>query len=401
MLAGGYSMNRRAVLAFSGGLDTSYCVLYLRQELGMEVTSVTFDCGGWTEDDRRRITDRARQCGVAEHRWVDLRSDLCERILKPLIRSGFRKGGNYPFCVSAERGLQAQGLAEAALRGGFDAVCHGSTGAGNDQVRFDVTLRAMLPENVSILTPIRSLSLSREETTRRLEAAGIPVDEKTTVYSINSSLWGTTIGGGPLHDPSQPIPRDVRYGVVDPAEVTLDDENVTIGFDAGVPVSLNGEPLSMVELLERLHRLGGSHGIGRDIHTGDTALGIKGRIIFEAPAAAIIHLAHRELMKVVLSKHQLAHRDSVVSLWGTLLHDGLWLDPVLRDIEAYLECEQQHVSGEVTLRLGKGTLELVSLDSVHSRMKGRARYGETTAGWDGRDAEGFAKIQSLAFRRRP
>lgn len=393
-------MNRRAVLAFSGGLDTSYCVLYLKQELGMEVTSVTFDCGGWTDEDRRRITDRALQCGVVEHKWVDLRPELCERILKPLIRSGYRKGGNYPFCVGAERGLQAQGLAEAALRGGFDAVCHGSTGAGNDQVRFDVTLRAMLPENVEILTPIRSLSLSREETTRRLESAGIPVEAKTTLYSINSSLWGTTIGGGPLHDPSQPIPRDVRYRVLDPHDVTAADEEATIGFESGVPVSLNGEALNMVELLERLDRLGEAHGIGRDVHTGDTALGIKGRIIFEAPAATIIHLAHRELMKIVLSKHQLAHRDSVVALWGTLLHDGLWLDPVLRDIEAYLESEQQQVTGEVTVRLGKGTLELVSLDSVHSRMKGRARYGETTAGWDGRDAEGFTKIQSLTFGRR-
>lgn len=391
-------MSRRALLGFSGGLDTSYCVLYLR-ELGYEVDTVTFDVGGLTDEDRTRIADRSRQCGAGHHKTVDLRQELCDRVLTPLIRGGMLKGGNYPYCVGAERGLQAEGLAQRAIAGNYDAVAHGSTGAGNDQVRFDVTLRALLPDGVEILTPVRTLGLSRAETTARLEAAGIPVEAKTTQYSVNSSLWGTTLGGGPVLDPAQDIPEDLRHRVLHPNDCSMESV-LAIEFEHGLPVSMNGERMALPDLIEGLNELGELHGIGRDVHTGDTVLGIKGRIVFEAPAAALIHLAHRELTKLTLSKWQLYLREQATALYGMLMHEGLWLDPVLRDIEAYLENEQMAVEGHVTLYLGRGWVELRNIDSPNSRMKGKALYGETTGGWDGRDAEGFAKLFGQSLRRR-
>jgi argininosuccinate synthase len=387
----------RLLLAFSGGLDTSFCSVHLGRSY--EVTTVTFDCGGLDDAERASIAARSKECGAVEHHMVDLRGELCERILTPLIRTGFLKGENYPLCVGSERGLQAAHLARLANEGGFDAVGHGCTAAGNDQVRFDVTLRTLLKPGIRIEAPIRELGPSREASAQMLAAEGIHVPPRTTTYSINTSLWGTTIGGGPLHDPALPVPDDVRVSVKALDEVTVDDEEVSIGFEAGAPVSLNGESMAMPDLIEALNALGAEHGIGRDVHCGDTVLGIKGRILFEAPAAAIIHRTHNELMKLVLSKQQLYLRNHLTPLFGQLLHEGMWLDPVMRDIESYFASEQYHVEGAVTLRLGAGTMELVRIETEHSRMRGKARYGETGSGWDGRDAEGFAKILAVAVRR--
>jgi len=383
------------LIAFSGGLDTSYCVHYLGAECGYRVTTITFDCGGLSDAEQEKIAARSAACGAVAHQVVDMREALCEQVLVPLIRSGYRKGGNYPLCVGAERGLQAEGLALHAVKGGFSAVAHGCTAAGNDQVRFDVTLRARLPEGIEILAPIRDQAPSREEITSRLTAAGIAVSASTTTYSVNTSLWGTTLGGGPLHDPSQPIPQDLRDKVV--AEVSASDRELSLTFEDGVPVALDGVAAPLWQLIEQLNVLAAEHGVGRGVHLGDTVLGIKGRIVFEAPGAAVIHLAHRELCKLTLGKWQLFLREQPISLYGQLLHEGLWLDPVMRDIEAYLASEQQVVAGTVTVRLGRGTLELVKLDSPHSRMAGRARYGETGFGWDGRDTQGFARILSLGL----
>lgn len=387
----------RLLLSFSGGLDTSFCVVHFRDDY--EVTTVTFDCGGLDDAEKAAIAERSAACGAVAHHTVDLRGELCERVLTPLIRSGYLKGGTYPLCVGAERGLQAAHLAELANHEGFDAVAHGCTAAGNDQVRFDVTLRTLLDDGIAILAPIRDLGPSREESAAALRAVGLPVEARTTTYSVNTSLWGTTLGGGPLHDPALPIPTDLRHRVVAPRDVTAAPRDVTLGFEHGVPVSLDGDTMALPELIEALDAVGAEHGIGRDVHTGDTVLGIKGRIVFEAPAAHLIHLAHREIGKLALSKHQLYLREHLIGLYGQLLHEGLWLDPVMGDVEAYLEREQRVVVGEVTLRLDRGTVELVSVDAPHSRMKGRARYGEDAAGWTGRDTDGFSKILSLGVRR--
>ncbi len=387
----------RLLLAFSGGLDTSFCVVHLGRDY--EVTTVTFDCGGVDEEERRSIEARALECGAVAHHFVDLKPELCDVILTPLIRSDYLKGENYPLCVGSERGLQAAHLARMANEGGFDAVGHGCTAAGNDQVRFDVTLLALLNEGIAIEAPIRDLMPSREECSDILNGMGIKVEKKTTTYSINTSLWGTTIGGGPTHDPSQDIPADLRYKVVRPDEAPADHRDVTIGFTGGIPVSVDGHAMPLYDLIETLNEVGAAHGVGRDVHTGDTVLGIKGRIVFEAPAAFLIHMAHRELNKLVLSKHQLVMRSYLGPLYGQLLHEGLWLDAVMGDVAAYLEHEGRVCEGEVTLRLYRGTCELLRMDSPHSKMKGKARYGETGAGWTGADTQGFARILSLGVRK--
>lgn len=386
----------RLLLSFSGGLDTSFCVVHLGRDY--EVTTVTFDCGGLDDAERDAIAARSKACGAVAHHLVDLRDALCDRVIVPLLRTGYLKGENYPLCVGSERGLQAEALAQMANEHGFDAVGHGCTAAGNDQVRFDVTLRATLKPGIAIEAPIQTLGPSREESAAALREAGLAVDARTTTYSINTSLWGTTIGGGPLHDPSQPVPRDIRERVVAPDAVTEPAIEVALTFEHGVPVALQGEAMAMPALIEALDRLGAAHAIGRDVHCGDTVLGIKGRILFEAPAAALLHRAHLELNKLTLGKHQLYLREHLKPLYGQLLHEGLWLDPVMRDVEAYFASEQRVVSGTVVLRLGAGTVELVSIDAPHSRMRGKAKYGERTASWDGRDTEGFSKILGLGLR---
>lgn len=387
----------RLLLSFSGGLDTSFCVVHYRDRY--EVTTVTFDCGGLDAAEREAIVARSKECGAVKHMVVDLRQEMCDRILTPLIRTGFLKGENYPLCVGSERGLQAAHLARVANEQGFDAVAHGCTAAGNDQVRFDVTLRARLNEGIENLAPIRDLGPSREESAAALAAVNIHTPPKDTVYSINTSLWGTTMGGGPLHDPALPVPHDLRLRVKAPEDVTAARRDLAIHFKGGVPVALDGEAMAMPDLIEALNAIGGEHGIGRDVHTGDTVLGIKGRIVFEAPAAALIHRAHLEIDKLTLSKHQLYLRQHLLPLYGQLLHEGFWLDPVFADIEAYFASEAEVCEGVVTLRLGAGTLDLVSVDAPHSRMKGKAVYGETGNGWTGRDTEGFSKILSLGIRR--
>lgn len=387
----------RLLLSFSGGLDTSFCVVHLGKTY--EVTTVTFDCGGLDDAEREKIAARSKECGAVGHSLVDLRPELCERILTPLLRTGYLKGENYPLCVGSERGLQAAHLARLANEGGFDAVGHGCTAAGNDQVRFDVTLRVLLNPGIVIEAPIRDLGPSREQSAADLAAVGIAVEKKLTTYSINTSLWGTTMGGGPLHDPALPVPTDLRLNVKAAADVTAAPREVRVGFEHGAPVSLDGERLPMWELIERLNALGAEHGLGRDVHCGDTVLGIKGRIVFEAPAAAILHRAHLEIDKLCLGKQQLYLRQHLLPLYGQLLHEGFWLDPVMRDIEAYFASEQSICTGTTTLRLGAGTMELVSIDAPHHRMRGKARYGELGAGWTGRDTDGFSKILALSVRK--
>ncbi|MGC6513336.1 MAG: argininosuccinate synthase [Myxococcota bacterium] len=389
---------RRVLLSFSGGLDTSYCVVHLREQ-GFEVSTVVFDCGGLDDAERQAISARSAETGAVRHDTVDLRQELCDRVLTPLIWTGFLKGENYPLCVGAERGLQAAHLARLANEGGFDAVAHGCTAAGNDQVRFDVTLRTLLNPGIEILAPIRDLGPTRAESAAMLRANGIPVEDKTTTYSVNTSLWGTTMGGGPLHDPALAIPLDLRHRVRPFDETPVEASEVAITFEGGRPTRLNGKTMPTYALIEALDELGARHGLGRDVHTGDTVLGIKGRIVFEAPAAFVLHRAHLELNKLTLSKHQLYLREHLKPMFGQLLHEGLWLDPVMSDVEAYFQHEQARVDGTVLLRLGRGTLELVSVNAPNSRMSGKARYGESGAGWTGRDTDGFSKILALGVRR--
>jgi argininosuccinate synthase len=298
-------------------------------------------------------------------------------------------------------------LVREAGRLGVAAVAHGSTGAGNDQIRFDTALRLLseteLPAPIDILAPIRSLGLTRQAATEYLAERGFAVDEKSTAYSINRGLWGTTIGGGETHTPDGILAEEAWPDTVSPAAAPDEPLRISIDFQRGVPVALDGETLSPVVLVENLNVLGAEHGFGRGVHVGDTILGIKGRVAFEAPAALTLIAAHRELEKVVLTRAQLVHKAGLGDLYGQLLHEGHYFDPVMRDIEAFLDSSQSRVSGTVTCELFKGALRVLGVTSPHSLFDaGVARYGESNALWDGRDAEGFARlhgVQSLLAAR--
>jgi len=296
--------------------------------------------------------------------------------------------------VGPERIVQARAVAEVAQEVGASAVAHGSTGAGNDQVRFDVALK-LVGDDLNVIAPIRSLGLTREESTSFLEERGVSVPDDTTDYSINRGLWGTTIGGKETLTAEKPLPEDAYPDTVAPADAPDAPQTITITFEGGLPV-VDGEALSGVDLVETLNEVGGAHGVGRDIHVGDTILGIKGRIGFEAPAAQILITAHRELEKVVLSKWQQVQKEQLGDFYGRLLHEGQYFDPVMRDVEAFLDHSQEVVSGTVTVKLFKGRATVQGVDSPHSMFDaGTATYGEQNALWDGRDADGYTTLAAV------
>jgi argininosuccinate synthase len=383
------------LLAFSGGLDTSWCVLHLVETKGLDVVTVTVDTGGFSADELERIAHRAGELGAGLHYTVDARQVVAKRFGRYFIAANALRGGAYPLCVAAERVVQAEEVARKAKGIGASAVAHGSTGAGNDQIRFDVAMRVLLP-GVPVLAPVREHHLTREAQTKFLKAHGIDVPPKTTTYSVNRGLWGTTIGGGLLHDPSQPIPADCWQDTIDPDTAPAEGVTVSIGFEEGFPIALDGAALEAVDLIGLLNLTAAEQGVGRGIHTGDTILGIKGRLAFEAPAPMVLINAHRELEKLVLTKEQQAWKDRLGVFYGELVHEGRSFDPVVHDVEAFLRSSQRHVTGTVTLRLVRGRIELVRIDTQASLM-GRlgAVYGEGSAAWTGEEARGFGSIYGL------
>ena len=388
------------VLAFSGGLDTSFCVPYLREQTGADVHTVTVNTGGFSAADLAAVEARAHALGAASHTTVDARAALFERVLRFLVQGNVLRGGVYPLCVGPERVVQAEALVQEAARLGATAVAHGSTGAGNDQVRFDSALRLLAETHlvgaVEIVTPVRALGLSREASAAYLRERGVEVSAATAVYSVNRGLWGTTIGGGATHDTDGVLPEAAWPDTVGAADAPDQPLRVQIGFEAGVPVALGGEALDAVALVETLAAWGAAHGVGRGVHVGDTILGIKGRVAFEAPAALTLIAAHRELEKLVLTRAQLVHKAALGEVYGQMVHEGQFFDPFLRDVEAFLASSQTRVTGTATVQFFKGALTVLGAASPHSLFDaGAARYGESHALWSGRDAEGFARIHGV------
>jgi argininosuccinate synthase len=383
------------VLAFSGGLDTSFCVPFLREEFGEPVHTITVNTGGVDAAEARAIEARAAELGAASHQTLDGRRMLFDDHLSYLVKGNVLRGSVYPLSVGPERVVQARLLVDAAKRLGARAVAHGSTGAGNDQVRFDVAVR-ILAGDLEVIAPIREHGLSRAETTAFLRERGFDVPAKTTTYSINTGLWGTTIGGRETLGTIDPVPDDAYPHSTAPAHAPDEPLDLDLTWERGVAVAIDGEAMDPVSVVERLNRIAGEHGVGRDIHVGDTILGIKGRVAFEAPAAHVLITAHRELEKIVLGKWQRFQKDHLADFYGMLLHEGQHFDPVMRDIEAFLESSQQVVSGRTRVRLYKGRVTVLGCESPFSMFDtGVATYGETNTLWDGRDAQGFARILAV------
>ena len=383
------------VLAFSGGLDTSFCVPWLQETYGRPVVTVTVDTGGLDDAAARELEARARSLGARDHLRVDARSDYFDRVLRFLLAGNVRRGGVYPLCVGAERALQAQEVAKAAARLGSTTVAHGCTGAGNDQVRFEVALRALAP-GIEILAPIRDQPKSRAEEAAFLVERGLPVPPSGAAYSINRGLWGTTIGGRETLSSAEPLAEEAWVLTRGAFAAPLPPARHTLAFERGVPSAWDGEALDPVALIERVEAAAAPFGIGRGIHLGDTVLGIKGRVAFEAPAAEVLLAAHRELEKLVLTGRQLRLKETAAAFYGDWVHEGHHLDPACRDAEALLASSQERVSGEVKLLFRTGGCFVEGVTSLFSLMAAsRGVYGEAAGEWTAADAAGFARLLAV------
>jgi len=381
-------MKKKVILAYSGGLDTSFCAVYLSRELDLEVHTVLVDSGGFAADELAAIEKRAYELGSVRHGVLDVTERFYRDCLRFLLFGNVLKNDTYPLSVSAERMFQALAIAEYARAHGADYIAHGSTGAGNDQVRFDVAFAVIAPQT-EILTPIRDLKLSRLAEIEYLQNAGFPMSWEKAKYSINRGIWGTSVGGVETLTSRQPLPESAYPTPLTQHEPT----QLAITFERGEPVALDGETMAPVALIQRLNERAGAYAIGRDTHVGDTILGIKGRVGFEAPAALLLIKAHHLLEKHTLSRWQLLNKEQIATWYGTLLHEAQYLDPVMRDFEAFLSSSQARVSGTVFVELRPYQFELLGIESPYDMMRSKAAtYGETNDAWDARDAKGFIKI---------
>src|SRR6478735_2035542 len=381
--------NNKVVLAFSGGLDTTYCAKYLSQTLGLEIHTAIVNTGGFSKEELADIEKKAFELGVKSHVTLDETSNFYQKCVKYLIFGNVLKNNTYPLSVSAERAFQAIAIGEYANKIGATAIAHGSTGAGNDQVRFDMIFNILSP-GVKIITPIRDLRLSREEEIEFLKANGVVRDWTKSTYSINKGIWGTSVGGKETLTSDQYLPESAW-----PTQVTKTaGEVVEIEFEKGEPVGVNGKRYSNpVEAIQALQEIAGPFGVGRDIHVGDTIIGIKGRVGFEAAAPLMILKAHHALEKHVLGKNQLFLKDQYSQWYGNLLHEGHFLDPVMRDIEAFLSSTQRNVTDKVKVQLEPYRFYVIGIDSKFDMMRSSfGKYGEMNNAWSGEDVKGFSKI---------
>lgn len=382
-------MSKKVVLGFSGGLDTSYCVKYFTEEMEYEVHSIIVNTGGFTEEELKQIETHAYKLGVKSHKSVNAIKSYYDSIVKYLIYGNVLKNNTYPLSVSAERLSQALHIAEHTEEIKADAVAHGSTGAGNDQVRFDMIFHIMIP-GVEIITPIRDLKLSREEEINYLKGKGVIMNFEKSMYSINKGLWGTSVGGKETLSSKGMLPEEAW-----PTQVSkTGSEEVKLHFEKGELKKINDKKFDHPSLaIQYLQTLAGPYGIGRDIHVGDTIIGIKGRVGFEAAAPMVILKAHHALEKHVLTKWQLQWKDQLAQFYGNWLHEGQILDPVMRDIEAYFEKSQRNVTGDVFVQLMPYRFQIIGIESKYDMMNSKfGKYGEMNTGFTGDDVRGFSKI---------
>ena len=382
-------MNKKVVLGFSGGLDTTFCVKYLIEDQDYEVHSIVVNTGGFSDDELKRIEVHAYRLGVQTHTAVDAVKEYYDRIIKYLIYGNCLKNNTYPLSVSAERLSQALLIAEHAKQLNADAVAHGSTGAGNDQVRFDMIFHIMIP-GVEIITPVRDLKLSREEEIAYLKGKNVEMNYEKSLYSINKGLWGTSVGGKETLLSKGLLPEEAW-----PTQVTESGVgSLELGFVKGELKKVNGKEFGhSSEAIQEVQKIAGPYGIGRDIHVGDTIIGIKGRVGFEAAAPMLILKAHHALEKHVLTKWQLQWKDQLAQFYGNWLHEGQILDPVMRDIEAYLENSQRNVTGDVFVQLMPYRFQITGIESKYDLMNSKfGKYGEMNTGFTGEDVRGFSKI---------
>lgn len=380
---------RKVVLAFSGGLDTSFAVKYLSEDCGYEVYTAIANTGGFSPEDLKKIEERALALGAKEHATLDITHEYYDRSIKYMIMGNVLRNGTYPISVSSERIFQALAIIDYAKKVGADAVAHGSTSAGNDQIRFDLTFQIMAPE-IEIITPTRDMNLTREYEIEYLKKHGVEADFKKLEYSINKGLWGTSVGGKETLHSDQTLPEDAY-----PTQMTAkENSQITIDFEKGEIVAVNGERFDdKVAAIQHIEELAGPYAIGRDMHVGDTIIGIKGRVGFEAAAPLLIINAHKVLEKHTLTKWQQYWKDQLGTWYGMFLHEAQYLEPVMRDIEAYLQESQRNVTGRVIIDLKPYHYVIVGVDGPFDLMKTSfGEYGELSRAWTADDVKGFTTI---------
>ena len=382
-------MKEKVVLAFSGGLDTSYCAKYLSEEKGLEVHSAIVNTGGFSPDEIREIEAKAYRLGVSTHKTLDVTNDYYTQCIKYLIFGNILKNNTYPLSVSSERVFQAIAIAKYAREIGATHIAHGSTGAGNDQVRFDLAFHILCPE-VQIITPIRDMKLSREAEIEYLKSKGVVADWTKTTYSINKGLWGTSVGGKETLSSNLPLPEQAY-----PTQLqNKGEETLTLEFVKGEVKGVNGKKFeNSVEAFREIEKIAGPYAIGRDIHVGDTIIGIKGRVGFEAASPLIIIKAHHLLEKHTLTKWQLYWKEQLSNWYGMFVHESQFLEPVMRNMEKFLDDTQENVTGKVFVKLMPYRFETLGIESEHDLMNAKfAKYGEENTAFSGEDVKGFTKI---------
>ena len=385
-------MKKKVVLAFSGGLDTSYCAIYLAQEMGLEVHAALADTGGFSSAELEKIEKRAWALGVKSYVRLDVSQQYYHDTIRYMIFGNVLKNGAYPISVSSERISQATAIAQYAKNIKADYLCHGSTGAGNDQVRFDMIFDIIAPE-IEVIALIREKRLSRDEEISYLRSHGVDFDFKKAEYSINQGIWGTSVGGKETLTSSETLPEEAY-----PSQMTAKEpRRVVLTFEKGEMVAVDGQRYDdKVKGIQELQKIAAPYAVGRGMHVGDTIIGIKGRVGFEAAAPMIIIKAHHMLEKHTLTKWQLFWKDQISGFYGNYLHEGQYYDPVMRDMEAMLESSQKYVSGDVFVELQPYRFEVIGIESQHDLMSSKfGAYGETMANWSGEDVKGFTKIFGL------
>ncbi|MGL5015347.1 MAG: argininosuccinate synthase [Bacteroidales bacterium] len=384
-------MKQKVVLAFSGGLDTSFCAKYLSVEKGFEIYTAIANTGGFNQEELKAIEERAYKLGAKKHVTIDVTKEYYYKSIRYMIFGNILRNGTYPISVSSERIFQAIGIIEYAKEIGAKYVAHGSTGAGNDQVRFDLTFQVLAPE-IEIISPTRDMILTREYEINYLKENGYVADFTKMEYSINKGLWGTSIGGKETLDPQKTLPEEAYPSQM----VATGSETLTIEFDKGEIVGVNNTKYTNpIEAILKIEEITSKYAIGRDMHIGDTIIGIKGRVAFEAAAPIVIINAHKMLEKHTLTKWQQYWKDQISTAYGMYLHESQYLDPVMRDMEAMLESSQRNVTGKVTIELHPYRYVLVGVDSEFDLMKSDfGEYGEINKAWSADDAKGFIKLMS-------
>ena len=386
---------KKVVVAFSGGLDTSFTVMYLAKEKGYEVYAACANTGGFSAEQLKQNEENAYKLGAKEYVTLDVTQEYYDRSLRYMIYGNVLRNGTYPISVSSERIFQALAIARYANEIGADAIAHGSTGAGNDQIRFDMTFLVLAP-GVEIITLTRDMVLTREYEINYLNEHGFAADFEKLKYSYNVGIWGTSICGGEILDSAQGLPESAYL-----KQVTKEgSEELCLTFKDGELKAVNGEEIAdPIKAIQKVEEIGAPYGIGRDMHVGDTIIGIKGRVGFEAAAPMLIIGAHRFLEKYTLSKWQQYWKDQVANWYGMFLHESQYLEPVMRDIEAMLESSQRNVSGTVILKLSPKHFETVGVESPNDLVKSKfGEYGEIQKGWTAEDAKGFIKVTSTPLR---